>query len=154
LRDCVQAGDRLVIEATVIADSIAEHASRLHTQRWRYPKFVHQESLRHRRLYVHDQLALAWDPDFSFSVSSARAIPFKKTLEEVRSDALRAEPVFWGVERRGMSPGEELPDDDSFIGGLSSRQAAKNAWREAALRAADIAESLSLTGSTSRSSIG
>ena len=81
------------IVAIVIADSVGEHSSRLHTQRWRYPKFLHQESLRHRKLYIHDNLALTYDPDFSFSVSSSRAIPFAKMLAEARSDELRAAPV-------------------------------------------------------------
>lgn len=124
-----------MIEAKVICDSVGP-ASRLHTQRWTYPKFVHQESLRHRRLYFQD--SLGFDPDFSFSVSSSRAIPFQRLLEEVRSDASRAAPAFWGAEQKGMSPGEELP---AYI--ITTAEAI---WQNAAKSAADIAESLSICG--------
>jgi hypothetical protein len=98
---------------------------------WRYPKFLHQESLRHRRLYIHDRL---YDPDFSFSVSSARAIPFIKLIEEVESDALRAAPLFWGAEQKGMSPGDELDEE--------AKQVAQLWWKRAALDAAKNARSM------------
>jgi hypothetical protein len=98
---------------------------------WIYPKFLHQESLRHRRLYIHDAL---YDPDFSFSVSSARAIPFLKLIEEVESDSLRAAPLFWGAEQRGMSPGDEL--------GPEEKQVAQLWWKRAALDAAKNARSM------------
>jgi hypothetical protein len=98
------------ITATMIADSIGEHSPRLHTQRWRHPKFNHQEALRHRKLYIHDNLALTYDPDFSFSVSSSRAIPFKKMLAEVTDPSLMAKPVYWGEAQKGMSPGGPLDD--------------------------------------------
>jgi Thymidylate synthase complementing protein len=119
-----------MIEAKVICDSITDHAPRLHTQLWRHPKFIHQEALRHRRLYFQDNLG--FDPDFSFSVSSSRAIPFAKLLAEVRDDALRAAPVYWGAEQKGMSPGGELTGQDLYE--------AQETWRVAAEMAADYAE--------------
>jgi thymidylate synthase ThyX len=142
-----------MIKVETILDSTGpdERYTRLHTQHWRYPKHLHQETLRHRTLSIEDQLGFA--PDFSFSVSSARAIPFAKLLEEVRSDELRAAPLYWGVEQKGMSPGGELSDeigDDPYVGEngelLSPLAAAKLQWRRAALRAADMAEHLAATG--------
>ncbi len=120
-----------MIEAKPICDSINPQNSRLMTMFWRYPKFLHQESLRHRTLYIHDCL---YDPDFSFSVSSARAIPFIKLIEEVESDVLRAAPLFWGAEQRGMSPGDELDEN--------ARQIAQLWWKRAALDAAKNARSM------------
>ena len=138
-----------MIETKEILCSQNPQGSKLMTMFWRYPKYLHQESLRHRTLYIHDCL---YDPDFSFSVSSARAIPFKKLLEEVRSDKLRAAPLVWGCEQKGMSPGEELSDDidnSSYIsneGIISYRQQAKNWWKEAAIAAADLAEQMAELG--------
>src|SRR4051812_11881839 len=85
-----------MISAKVICDSIGTYSPRLTTFLTRYPKFVHAEHCRHRT--------------HSFCVSSSRAIPLAKTLEEARSDELRAAPVFWGAEQKGMSPGGELAD--------------------------------------------
>lgn len=130
------------IEAVAICDSERSGPganTRLLTIRTRYPKMVHQESLRHRAIYIQDLLGtyLA-DPDFSLSVSSSRAIPFRKMLEEVRSDELRAAPVFWGSEQKGMSPDAEL---------LGEKLAeAKRIWKSAAEHAAMGAEYLSHTG--------
>jgi thymidylate synthase ThyX len=120
-----------MIETRAICDSINPQDSRLMTMFWRYPKFLHQESLRHRRLYIHDRL---YDPDFSFSVSSARAIPFLKLIEEVESDALRAAPLFWGAEQKGMSPGDELDEE--------AKKVAQLWWKRAALDAAKNARAM------------
>lgn len=139
-----------MIEATVICDSISEHSPRLVTMFWRYPKFVHQESLRHRKIYFEDQLR--GDFDFSFSVSSARAIPFEILLKEVRSDTLRAEPVKWGTEQKGMSPGDELPDENPKTGsigdvyGLTPREKAITIWRAAAIEAANFSKEMAELG--------
>lgn len=124
-----------MIEATIIADSIGENAPRLTTMKWTYPKFVHQESLRHRTIYIYDNLSI--DADFSFSVSSARAIPFAKLLEEVRNKDFRAMPVSWGLEKKGMSPDDENPEN---------RQECESIWELAALDAAQRAESLANLG--------
>lgn len=61
-----------MIEAKEILCSENPSGDRLMTMWCRYPKFVHGEHLRHR--------------SFSFSVSSSRAIPVTKNLEEVRLD--------------------------------------------------------------------
>jgi hypothetical protein len=98
------------ILAPVIRDSVNPQGSRLHTQRWTCPKFIHQESLRHRAIYFMDFLRAEFDADFSFSVSSSRAIPSRRLIEEARSDEHRAVPVSWGAEQKGMSPGDELDD--------------------------------------------
>jgi thymidylate synthase ThyX len=139
----------MTIVAEKITDSIGSHSPRLLTIRATNPKFIHQETLRHRTIYILD--ALRGDPDFSFSVSSARAIPFPKLLEEVRSYDLRARPVKWGTEQRGMSPGDELPDypltfKSSEGGYLSPRQEAEICWTRAAMNAAHEAEKMAALG--------
>lgn len=121
----------MTVEAKEILCSINPQNSKLTTMFWRYPKFLHQESLRHRTLYIHDCL---YDPDFSFSVSSARAIPFSKLLQEVRDPNLRAKPEIWGCEQKGMSPGDELTGDALIQ--------AQFWWDKAANMAADIAEKM------------
>jgi len=102
-----------MIEAEVVCDSIGEHSPRLTTFRLRYPKFVHGELMTHRA--------------FSRNASSSRAIPVSKNLEEVRSDELRAAPVWWGREQKGMQSGDELSG-----GNLWTAQAE---WKAAALDA-------------------
>jgi thymidylate synthase ThyX len=112
-----------MIFAKVIADSISPEQHRLTTFELEYPKFVHGEFMTHRVI--------------SRNASSSRATPVGKNIEEVRSNR-RAEPVFWGSEQRGMSPGAELSVDDRLI--------AKHLWSRAALDAADIAEELLTLG--------
>lgn len=100
----------------------------------------------------------------SRNASSSRAIPTAKLIEEVRSDALRAAPVFWGKNQSGMQAARELPNrpkdqvcvkeryiqrNPSFhdpLIFLSEKQAAMELWRGAALRAADSAEQLHKIG--------
>lgn len=101
--------------ATTVCDSIGRYSPRLHTQKWRHPKFNHQEALRHRMIYIQDNLHLLYEPDFSFSVSSSRAIPFPKMLAEARDPVLQAAPVYWGEAQKGMSPGKELDDEVKCI---------------------------------------
>jgi hypothetical protein len=138
----------MTIVAEKITDSIGSHSPRLLTIRATNPKFIHQETLRHRMIYILD--ALRSDPDFSFSVSSARAIPFHKLLEEVRSYDLRAKPVKWGTEQKGMSPGDELPQyplkfkgSESYV---SLREEAEICWTRAAMNAAHEAENMAGLG--------
>lgn len=129
-----------MIEASVILDSIGEHSPRLTTFLVVFPAFVEQELLRHR--------------SFSFSSSSSRAVPVSKMLEEVRSDELRAAPVWWGREQKGMASGDELSDEpitnwpypkDEYPP-KSERQLAKDQWASAANTAASIAHTLMLRG--------
>ncbi len=106
------------IRAKVIADSTAAHSPRLFTVETRAPTMIHQEVLRHRRLITEEGLSvlgLGWEPDFAYSVSSTRAVPFAKLLQEARDPALRAAPVHWGSAARGMVPGEEIDDTEKCI---------------------------------------
>src|ERR1700735_5065644 len=131
-----------MIEAKIICDSIGEHSPRLTTFLLRYPKFIHAEHCRHRTM--------------SLCVSSSRAVPVSKHLEEVRSDELRAGPVYWASEQKGMSGGEELdniiPDvayqAPKFTGreGMTKYQAANLMWKQAANSASHHANMLSRLG--------
>lgn len=120
------------IEAKVICDSVSGLGHRLTTFQLRYPKFIHGEFMTHRVI--------------SRNASSSRAVPTAKLIEEVRSDALRAAPVFWGKNQPGMQAAEEL--DDTFkewsspFGSIkvSERGAVKDLWKISALHAADTAE--------------
>lgn len=106
------------IVAIAVSDSVRDGPGdnrRLLTLRTRAPKFIHQETLRHRKIYCLDGLELRWDADFSYSVSSSRAIPFPRMLAEARDPALRAAPVYWGAAQKGMSPGAELDDTEKCI---------------------------------------
>lgn len=107
-----------MISAEVICDSVSEQDKRLTTFKLRYPKFIHGEFMTHRVI--------------SRNASSSRAIPTTKLLEEVRSNELRAGPVFWGKNQPGMQAAEELEGIDLIQ--------AKNIWADAALFAADQAE--------------
>jgi thymidylate synthase ThyX len=123
------------ITAKVICDSIGEHSPRLTTFLTRYNKYIHAEHLRHRSM--------------SFCVSSSRAIPVSKNLEEVRSDALRAGPVYWGAEQKGMQSDEELSDERAIEAGwmtTSPKQDAQSAWKSAAEVAVKHAEYMVKTG--------
>lgn len=129
-----------MIEAKEILCSENPEGDRLMTMLARYPKFVHGEHLRHR--------------SFSFSVSSSRAIPVAKNLEEVRSDELRAAPVWWGREQKGMQSGEELPDiknpdditSEFYRHGRTELETAQNIWRIAAHYAESCAERMAQVG--------
>lgn len=114
----------MTIEAQIICDSEGEHSPRLTTFLIRHPKFIHAEFCRHR--------------SFSLSASSSRAIPVSKNLTEVRSDELRAAPVWWGREQRGMASGEELDEQTKAF--------AESDWESAALMAVENAESMIARG--------
>ena len=160
------------IIAKTIADSIGEHSPRLFTVETRAPTMIHQEVLRHRRLITEEGLSvlgLGWEPDFSYSVSSTRAVPFAKLLQEVRDPLLRAAPVHWGRAQRGMVPGDEIDDevadvswydvlahmalhqDDSILVGarfsesndlLTRREVARRLWALSSRMAAAAAETM------------
>lgn len=122
----------MTIEARVVCDSIGERSPRLTTFWTRYPKFVHSEHMRHRT--------------GSYCVSSSRAIPVSRNLEEVRSDELRAAPVWWGREQKGMASGEELRDTINDDEVFSPRKRARDAWTIAAHNAAQVAEHMVALG--------
>jgi len=114
-----------MIKAEMILDSVDPSGKhRMRTFKLRYPWFIHGEVMTHRML--------------SKNASSNRAIPLRKMLEEARSDELRAEPVYWGAEQKGMEPGGELT-------GLAL-DSVRDGWRRAAMYAADRAEYMSLHG--------
>jgi thymidylate synthase ThyX len=111
-----------MIEATVICDSVNAQGKRLTTCKLRYPKFIHGEFMTHRML--------------SRNASSSRAIPVHKLIAEVEQDALRAEPVFWGKNQKGMQAVEEH-EDPAFC---------KVLWKEAAIHAVEMAEAFERQG--------
>ena len=80
------------ISAEVVADSVNIFGDRLTTLRLHYHRFIHAEFLRHRM--------------FSHSVSSSRAIPVPKMIEQVEDDY--ACPIYWGKNQPGMTAKEEL----------------------------------------------
>lgn len=143
-----------MIEATIICDSVSPQGKRLTTFKLRYPKFIHSEFMTHRVI--------------SRNASSSRAVPTKKLLEEVRDDALRAGPVFWGKNQSGMQAVEELSDKkdghneleftlkehepfDTGWGDTSFKEHSPKSrvqwlWREAALRAVSHAEAMNKAG--------
>lgn len=111
-----------MIEAKVIEDSISSIGKRIVTLQLMYPRFIHSELMTHRV--------------FSRNASSSRAIPVNKMLNMVRSNP--AMPIHWGKNQPGMQASEQLEDH-----GI---QAAQMMWREAARRAADIAERMNNLG--------
>jgi thymidylate synthase ThyX len=114
----------MVIRAEVICDSISPQDIRLTTMSLRYPKFIHGEMMTHRV--------------FSRNASSSRAVPTVKLLEEARSDALRATPVFWGKNQKGMQAAEELEGSHLYC--------AQDEWKRAALSVVGHAEWMANNG--------
>lgn len=146
-------------QAAVICDSISPQGNRLTTFKLRYHKFIHGEFMTHRAL--------------SRNASSSRAVPVAKLIAEVRDDALRAAPLWWGAEQKGMQSGDELskanPEHnvvfkDSGIGYCqrvgcgfqtdvkgfwpctSPQEEAEVVWTRAAISAANSAEHLVAIG--------
>lgn len=81
-----------MIDAKIIADSVAPHGGRITTFVLKYPRFVHAEFMTHRV--------------FSRNASSSRAIPVKKMMAQVYREP--AVPMHWGANRPGMQATEEL----------------------------------------------
>jgi thymidylate synthase ThyX len=133
-----------MIEAAIICDSVSEQGKRLTTFQLRYPRFIHAEFMTHRVI--------------SRNASSSRAVPTAKLIEEVRSDALRAAPIFWGKNQKGMQAAEELSDEPTYtiinqrneqiidLFKLSPKELAQDSWRRAAQWAAEFAEQMELVG--------
>lgn len=107
-----------MIEAKIIADSISRENNRLTTYQLRYPKFLHGELMTHRV--------------FSRNASSSRAIPSKKLRQEAWDKNLRATPVFWGLNQKGMSAVVELSGWKLWLAkwlwGFAARCAVMLAW--------------------------
>lgn len=122
-----------MISAEVICDSISHAGKRITTFKLRYPKFIHGEFMTHRVI--------------SRNASSSRAIPIKKLVEEVMSESLRAAPVFWGANQKGMQAAEELSDVEGHPDGPRSEKfQAQCIWAYAAKAAADHAIMLEKIG--------
>lgn len=113
-----------MISAEIVCDSISPDGIRLTTFKLRYPKFIHGEFMTHRV--------------FSRNASSSRAVPTAKLIYEARSDDLRAHPMSWGSNQKGMQAAEELTG--------SELKRAQFCWRMAAESAASWAESLAAAG--------
>lgn len=111
-----------MIEAKIIADSVAQNGARITTLELQYPRFIHGEVMTHRV--------------FSRNAMSSRAIPVAKMLEQVRNNP--AMPVYWGANQPGMQAAAELDGQ-----ALSD---AKAAWMSAAEAAADVASAMEKIG--------
>jgi len=88
---------RMMITAKVVADSVNAQGDRLTSLELHYPRFIHAEFLRHRM--------------FSHSVSSSRAIPVKKMINQINENP--ATPIYWGKNQPGMSAACEVDDIES-----------------------------------------
>ena len=106
----------MTIQAKIIEDSISIEGKRITTFQLLYPRFIHAELMTHRV--------------FSRNASSSRAIPVKKMIQMVREEP--AMPIHWGKNQPGMQANEELL--------LGDRYRAEVLWREAAQKAASVAE--------------
>ena len=106
----------MTIQAKIIEDSISIEGKRITTFQLLYPRFIHAELMTHRV--------------FSRNASSSRAIPVSKMLAMVREEP--AMPIHWGKNQPGMQANEELM--------LGDRYRAEVLWREAAQKAASVAE--------------
>lgn len=83
-----------MFKAEVILDSISPAGKRLITMELTYPRFIHAEFMTHRM--------------FSRNAASSRAIPTRKMVKMVEENP--AMPIFWGKNKRGMSPVKEIED--------------------------------------------
>ena len=106
----------MTIQAKIIEDSISSTGKRITTFQLLYPRFIHAELMTHRV--------------FSRNASSSRAIPVTKMLAMVKEDP--AMPIHWGRNQPGMQAKEELLLGDRYL--------AEVLWREAAQKAASVAE--------------
>jgi len=105
-----------MINATIIADSIAPNGKRLTTFELEYPRFIHSELMTHRAL--------------SRNAASSRAITLSTMLKAVWSNT--ATPVHWGVNQSGMQASSELSGARKYmarkIWNFSGKVACVFAW--------------------------
>jgi thymidylate synthase ThyX len=104
--------------ARIIADSISEAGNRLTTMEVSFPRCVLAEFNTHRM--------------FSRNSASSRAIPVKKQIERVMNDPFI--PIYWGVNKPGMSAESELEGTE--------RIRAEAEWLTARDRAVEAVERL------------
>ncbi len=110
----------MTISAKVICDSISPVGKRLTTFELTYPRFIHAEFMTHRQ--------------FSRNAASSRAIPTRKMIKMVKENP--AMPIFWGKNKKGMSPIEEIERIED----------AKSTWLEARDYAIEMALCLKMQG--------
>lgn len=113
-----------MIEASVVLDSVSLEGIRLVTWKLRYPRFIHAEVMTHRV--------------FSRNASSSRAVPIAKSIEEASNPDLRAAPLEWGRNQKGMQAKEFLSPEEVEI--------AKQIWADAARDACIHASRLEAIG--------
>lgn len=141
------------ITAKVIEHSIRHDGKRhsrcefwgeLVTLQLQYPRFIHAEFMTHRV--------------FSRNAASSRAIPVAKMIAQVRDNP--AMPIHWGKNQPGMQAREEHdapvaleipmafdnPSDEPLFTFDRTLLTAKEAWFEAASRAAQVAQAMSEAG--------
>lgn len=85
-----------MIEAKIVADSIAPNGIRLTTFVLTYPRFIHAEFMTHRM--------------FSRNASSSRAIPVKKSIQMVKDNPVV--PLAFTKNQKGMQGGEALKGEE------------------------------------------
>lgn len=107
-----------MIEAKIVADSIAPSGARLTTFVLTYPRFIHSEFMTHRM--------------FSRNASSSRAIPVAKQIQMVRDNP--AIPLAFTRNKPGMQGGAPLEGQAS--------DDARSAWIASMLEAVRHAEML------------
>lgn len=81
-----------MIEARIVADSLAPCGARLTTFVCTYPRFIHSEVMTHRA--------------FSRNAASSRAIPVERMIKKIETEP--AMPVHWGASQRGMQASGEV----------------------------------------------
>lgn len=130
-----------MFQAKIIEDSISEAGVRLTTMQLQYPRFIHSEFLTHRM--------------FSRNASSSRAIPVAKMIKQVRENP--AMPIHWGKNQKGMQAREECnapveietlvcSNCEPHAEIVSFPFSREDAWGQAALEAARIAEAMMNAG--------
>lgn len=107
-----------MIEAKIVADSVAPSDVRLTTFVLTYPRFIHSEFMTHRM--------------FSRNASSSRAIPVKKQIQMVIDNP--AIPLAFTKNQKGMQGGEPLDE--------IAHQEAVEVWLYARNRAVYVAQEL------------
>jgi hypothetical protein len=123
---------KLKTTALIVADSLAATGKRVTTFQLTYPRPIHGELMTHRQ--------------FSRNAASSRAIPVAKMIEQVRTDPYI--PWHWGANKPGMQAGEDLYAPVTLpVGGQGFGPFPREeAWRQAALCAADMAEGFTRAG--------
>lgn len=107
-----------MIEAKIVADSLAPSGVRLTTFVLTYPRFIHSELMTHRM--------------FSRNASSSRAIPVKKSIQMVIDNPVI--PLAFTKNKAGMQGGEALTGEQEA--------AAVAAWLEGRDKAVEVANKL------------